>query len=576
MIQPMPLDFVISYNQEDEARAAHVHRTLEEAGLVGWIDLLYHCVPNQPLESQLSQAWSKARFIIVLASGNFRDSDWCRAEYGQGLAAERDLPLRQVLVLHESREKIPEALRHHPSFPLNSPGLDDLGRFLHLHHFSTAPRPDTSFAVDRWTAAACHLDECRDLLGPAVSAQLQAASDVGAWVREYLTGESAGSSATVVRLCSHRLDFRESHSFTKEQILEYACSDTFDTDGIPFQRFLYDAVNFDTAGMTAAAREAIERIAWNQLPLLASAPNRFFRGQMIESAAELGFRAAFALTDDPAHKHFNAIDAGDSWGLEFQRAAPWNRRSEILTLLGDGDRLASPIEHALLARWQARRSVASRLPAQLPAAERVALAGKGCLLMLRGFVEEEVRMDPLPRHAELLDLYRSHSRQHLGPNLYLETFYYTIVDFLGSTAFRFFSEESVAKMEGRTSPYAVETLEALEAALRNILPRYVETLEVWRLRRNAAGFQKELIVDFVDHVIGPYAVLCSGRIEVEHLRKEVLAALKYLAERGDAGTQALAALVVSELDRPLYVDTPEFSYRMLQALDGENDVTITD
>lgn len=78
----------------------------------------------------------------------------------------------------------------------------------------------------------------------------------------------------------------------------------------------------------------------------------------------------------------------------------------------------------------------------------------------------------------------------------------------------------------------------------------------------------ELVLDFIDHVVGPFAVLSSAQIDTTDLQAAVKAALAYFDKRGDAAAKAVAALVVSKIDRPLYFDTPEFSYEMIRAIEG--------
>lgn len=94
----------------------------------------------------VARAFSKARVICVFVGDKYRDTRWCREEYGLGLRAEQDLSIDRVITVHHDdagRSLIPSSLVHRPTFPFTDAGCQGIVEFL-------SALPDHSAALAKW------------------------------------------------------------------------------------------------------------------------------------------------------------------------------------------------------------------------------------------------------------------------------------------------------------------------------------------------------------------------------------------------------------------------------------------
>lgn len=567
--EALPFDFVVSYNQEHGDLAMQVLRRLEALGLQGWMDDLYRYAAGVSLEQQLAKAWRMTRFIVLLVPPDFRDSLWCRVECGEGLAAENDLPLTQVLVLRVDSGRTPESLQGHPSFC--DQDLETLGKYIHERRRCMRESPGASMAVRRWQAASERLRGCHAQFDAFTHAQLSAVDTICAWVAERVAGDfSVGAESVPLTLIDAGSQQRK--ALSREAILWAAFSDALEVDAVPFQRAFLDAVLFSSQYANTSDREGIDRILWDQLLVLTCATNRFFRSQMLEVAQDIVSSATFSLFDEEANNHFLAVAGAAAWASAVGKHPLSKDRAGAIAAAG-GKPVASVVEHVALARWQQQRHGASQLVDRLPVAERVKLAAKAFRLMALSFLEAGVR-PAAPRHSELLGLSDSASPMaHLSPELALERFYLTLQEIFGRGTFDVLQRDVLQQFKEGTSTITHGDLAAVAHALVDVIPVYVSYLDVAGQRKAVGGLSLVVsareAVAFLDYVVGPYALLAQAGIDVHAARAHMFVALAVLRDRGTVQAAALAQLIAAGMDRPEHFRTVEFKVTMLDAVDGE-------
>lgn len=564
-MKSLPFDFVLSYNQENSCPALQVLEALERHGLDGWSDERYYAESLATIESQVSLAWQKARFIVVLVPEGFRDSPWCRAEYEQGLAAESSLALTQVLVLHADGAPVPEILRMHPRFPLDATGkVEALADYIGGRRQCTRSKRDDSFAINRWQSSRVELPALEDAVSALLYEQLKAVDLICSWMwaREEARLETLPEEVT---LRSIGIYSEATGTIHRNDMLYAAFSDALETDAVPFQRLFYDCiwVELEKAEAEKDVRDAVDRIAWNQLLVLCGAANRYFREQMLEVAEEIASRATFALFEEEALNHLLAIEP--NWSAAIERALEKRFRGN-LPPAPPGFIWASSVEHVALTRWQRRRSRNSLLAPSLGRAERVDLASKACLSRLKSFVSQQQVGLP-PRHAILLGLDQGREASVPAPNLAIEYFYYSLAEMLPSRAFSEFPPERVQQFRNHEPPFTLDVLQAIARALESVIGSYRSALEVWRERRGQkAVFSSKLVADCMTFIIGPYTVLHLATIEASVIRDELVKLLEYIGCRGNAEAKSLAEELARGLSHPGQLGAVNFTVKMLNLL----------
>ncbi|WP_232239762.1 toll/interleukin-1 receptor domain-containing protein [Pseudomonas alkylphenolica] len=259
----IPFDFVLSYNQEHRDVAIRLLQRLEGFGLKGWIDVRYYYIPSVPMERQITTAWEKSRFIILLALNTYRDSEWCRVEYGEGLSAESALPLRKVLVLKERFTKIPERLKHHPSFFLKSKnGVKKLAAYI-MERRRCMQKEEVSpdLAVLRWRAASKELQRQLTQLDHYFVTQLASISTLCDWVLESFVSSQCVVEDSVILTIWERGGYSELQ-INKPDFLNLVCSDSMAADCFPFHIYFFGILLYEHNGRRPPDSEVIYRLAW--------------------------------------------------------------------------------------------------------------------------------------------------------------------------------------------------------------------------------------------------------------------------------------------------------------------------
>jgi hypothetical protein len=84
---------------------------------------------DRRVRQKVAQALRASRFVVVFIDSQFRDSEWCKAEYVPALAAEKAAQSVRVLVaLTSPPSYVPESLEHCPKFTIDE--VAKLARYL--------------------------------------------------------------------------------------------------------------------------------------------------------------------------------------------------------------------------------------------------------------------------------------------------------------------------------------------------------------------------------------------------------------------------------------------------------------
>lgn len=105
------LKVFISHKKEDELAALSVQRTLTNAGVEAYLDILDNTIDNdgEELTKHIKSKLRECSDVIVILSSNTKKSWWVPFEIG--VASEKDMPIANYLV---SYEKLPEYLEYWP------------------------------------------------------------------------------------------------------------------------------------------------------------------------------------------------------------------------------------------------------------------------------------------------------------------------------------------------------------------------------------------------------------------------------------------------------------------------------
>lgn len=101
----------ISHKKEDEASALAVQKTLTNAGVDAYLDVLDKTIENdgEELTKHIQGKLHECTDVIVILSYNTKKSWWVPFEIG--MATEKDMPIANYLL---SYEELPEYLRYWP------------------------------------------------------------------------------------------------------------------------------------------------------------------------------------------------------------------------------------------------------------------------------------------------------------------------------------------------------------------------------------------------------------------------------------------------------------------------------
>ncbi|KDR24775.1 hypothetical protein BG60_34080 [Caballeronia zhejiangensis] len=545
----IPFDFVVSYNQEEKDAALSLVHRLEMQGLRGWLDARYYYVPIVSIENQLARAFERSRFIIVLIGDAYRESEWCQAEYNEGLDAEEALAIEVVLVaVTGNPRRIPRALEHCRRFHFaSSDDIRNIGKFImrrrQCHKGTSVPLRRLS---TRWRAMRSVTSKYRPYLDEKRYAQLEAINDVCLWVLQALhaTCEN-GKHETRLTVFGHSADSDREIVFDNRSFLEAAFTDDVYTDSYPFQRLLFDVLFFDHSVEDWERPLTLDRILWNQLLILSHASNRYFREQMLERAEWIVAERAFCVRDEDAQNHFVQCD-GRGWVATVKENP----------LVGSRDRapgkhqLATLCEHISLSEWRGNRKRSERLPETLPKDERVHLAGTAFARIFERF-KAGGTAHAAPEGAVLLGLTTPgvHSEVHSSPSGALEQFHYTVATIVGRYEYQPLSccctlDRSV--------------LETLQTELKLLIPIYMDYVDIAynRERRCARSFKDapqgysfEYLRALWNFAIStPFTNMYNASIDLSELREIARSALNIFVVRGDQRARESASFIQGKLD----------------------------
>jgi TIR domain len=96
-----PIDVFISHNRDDNS--SQVAKVLSGAGLAVWIDENAD-LRDRRVTNAISTALRASRYVLVFVPSNFRDSEWCRAEYLPALRFSKLTSIARTIVVRETAD----------------------------------------------------------------------------------------------------------------------------------------------------------------------------------------------------------------------------------------------------------------------------------------------------------------------------------------------------------------------------------------------------------------------------------------------------------------------------------------
>lgn len=111
-------DIFISYKRDDRARCEDIYRRLLDLGFTVWFDA--RLTPGVAFDKEIETALAEAKAVLVLWSPSAVDSDWVRAEAGDGL--ERNILCSAKVV----NCALPFAFRNIQTIDLTDPSFPDM------------------------------------------------------------------------------------------------------------------------------------------------------------------------------------------------------------------------------------------------------------------------------------------------------------------------------------------------------------------------------------------------------------------------------------------------------------------
>lgn len=563
LMRILPLDFVISYNQERLDLASEAMLMLQRQGLIGWIDAHIVDSDGRLPEEQIRMAFEGARFIICLITRNYRSSAWCNAEIEQALAAERALPLRQLLVLTECCARVPEHLRLVPRFELREQsGIYELARYIRSRRPCQRPSRNVREAFSRWNFCRHNLLQKLRGIHPSNLRRLNAIDSICSWFAAHQGATNCPSEEEISFDIRGQKGIR-SGRLPRDAILPFAFSDTIETDRVPFHHFLYiDVLEYTRGLVSCELREAIYGAMWNQLLMLTCASNRFFREQMLELAEVILRESSFALFDEFANNHFMAASLG-GWPLSIEKAIHEHPNLFVLAASSRIE-LASSVEHILLSRWQKSRKDSSRLIEALPIHERIRLAGRVCLQAFQSWILSPPAHPP-SQSSHALGLDQSDSSTIASPIRALERMYFMLKNVLPVSAVELGNPEEIERLRKNEAPFTTLVLSSLKELLLEVIPSFIDALESrsWRCHWSPSS-NRCLFFSFLDHLIPPYLLLFLAGLRDDALRSNMKRVVDFAFERGKCRSTLLYHAILSRLDTPEAYSTLEFTVLMLQ------------